>query len=390
MTDTTQTMDASVGKSSRWGRELKKMRSNKMLMIGGVIVLIFIIMVIVGPEATGYDHSKMSIRERFQGPSPAHWMGTDNFGRDTFARIIHGARVSFLVGVLSVSIGLVAGMLIGAIAGFTGGFLDNLLMRITDALLAFPPLLLAVGLVAAIGPSIETVSVIIGIIYIPRFARIMRGAVLSEKSKEYVEAARAIGQEGEEILRCEEIRREGVPVLEGHVLTCDRQDMSGFSDDLAVVHDVAADQGDVSIGEDEPVVLDRARERKQQGLRRHEVFVGDAGADGDEVSDVHDGGLADEDAKRIGERNGAVRHHVAIQVARVLGTDVVEDDRVGIGQVERQGVVFGLLKIFPADGRTARADIESGQAGLAVVECDGRVVEGGVVGVDQLLTGRNR
>ena len=200
MTDTTQTMDASVGKSSRWGRELKKIRSNKMLMIGGVIVLIFIIMVIVGPEATGYDHSKMSIRERFQGPSPAHWMGTDNFGRDTFARIIHGARVSFLVGVLSVSIGLVAGMLIGAIAGFTGGFLDNLLMRITDALLAFPPLLLAVGLVAAIGPSIETVSVIIGIIYIPRFARIMRGAVLSEKSKEYVEAARAIGQDPWRIL----------------------------------------------------------------------------------------------------------------------------------------------------------------------------------------------
>ena len=86
-------------------------------------------------------------------------------------------------------------MLIGAIAGFVGGFVDNILMRITDALLAFPPLLLAIGLVAATGPSITTVSIIIGIIYIPRFARVMRGAVLTEASKEYVEAAKAIGQD---------------------------------------------------------------------------------------------------------------------------------------------------------------------------------------------------
>jgi peptide/nickel transport system permease protein len=142
----------------------------------------------------------MNIRERFAEPSRSHLMGTDNYGRDTFARIIHGARISFLVGVLSVGIGVVGGMLVGAIAGFVGGFLDNLLMRITDALLAFPPLLLAIGLVAAIGPSIVTVSVIIGIIYIPRFARVMRGAVLSEKSKEYVEAARAIGQDSWRIL----------------------------------------------------------------------------------------------------------------------------------------------------------------------------------------------
>jgi peptide/nickel transport system permease protein len=189
-----------VARSSRWGRELKKIRGNKMLMIGGIIVLIFIILIIAGPGITGWDYKKMNIRERFAEPSLSHLMGTDNYGRDTFARIIHGARISFLVGVLSVGIGVVGGMLIGSIAGFFGGFLDNLLMRITDALLAFPPLLLAIGLVAAIGPSIVTVSVIIGIIYIPRFARVMRGTVLSEKSKEYVEAARAIGQDSWRIL----------------------------------------------------------------------------------------------------------------------------------------------------------------------------------------------
>jgi peptide/nickel transport system permease protein len=200
MTDTTQPMDNSVDTSSRWNREWEKIRSNKMLMIGGVILLIFIILLLVGPDVTGYGHSKMNIRERFQGPSLDHLMGTDNFGRDTFARILHGARVSFLVGALSVSIGLVIGTIMGAIAGFAGGFIDNLLMRITDALLAFPPLLLAIGLVAAIGPSIMAVSVVIGVIYIPRFARIMRGAVLNEKSKEYVEAARAIGQKPWRIL----------------------------------------------------------------------------------------------------------------------------------------------------------------------------------------------
>jgi peptide/nickel transport system permease protein len=189
-----------VARPSRWSRELKKIRGNKMLMVGGIIVLIFIILIIAGPGITGWDYKKMNIRERFAEPSRSHLMGTDNYGRDTFARIIHGARISFLVGVLSVGIGVVGGMLVGAIAGFVGGFLDNLLMRITDALLAFPPLLLAIGLVAAIGPSIVTVSVIIGIIYIPRFARVMRGAVLSEKSKEYVEAARAIGQDSWRIL----------------------------------------------------------------------------------------------------------------------------------------------------------------------------------------------
>jgi peptide/nickel transport system permease protein len=171
-----------------------------MLVVGGIIVLILIILILLGPGITGYDYSKMNFRERFQGPNSSHLMGTDNYGRDTFARIIHGARISFLVGVLSVSIGIVGGMLVGAIAGFVGGFLDNMLMRITDALLAFPPLLLAIGLVAAIGPSIVTVSIIIGIIYIPRFARVMRGAVLNEKSKEYVEAARAIGQDPWRIL----------------------------------------------------------------------------------------------------------------------------------------------------------------------------------------------
>lgn len=197
MTDVTQTTPA---EPSRWGREWRKISGNKMLMTGMIVLLIFLILIILGPNITGHDYTKMSIRERFQGPSLAHLLGTDNFGRDTLAKIIHGARVAFGVGAMSVGIGIVGGMIIGAIAGYVGGFIDNVLMRITDALLAFPPLLLAIGLVAAVGPSITTVSIVIGIIYIPRFARVMRGAVLTEKSKEYVEAARAIGQDPWRIL----------------------------------------------------------------------------------------------------------------------------------------------------------------------------------------------
>lgn len=171
-----------------------------MLLIGGTIVLIFALMAILAPFLTGYSPTKMKFRDRFAPPSAKHLMGADNYGRDTLTRILYGARLSFKVGLISVAIGMLAGIVIGAVSGFAGGFLDNLLMRMMDGLLAFPPLLLAIGLVAAMGPSMMTVAVSIGVVYIPRFARVMRSAVLAEREKEYVEAARAIGQSGFKIL----------------------------------------------------------------------------------------------------------------------------------------------------------------------------------------------
>jgi peptide/nickel transport system permease protein len=171
-----------------------KIKSNKMLLIGGTVVMIFFFMAISAPYLSSYSPTKMNIRERFSPPSAKHIMGTDQFGRDTYARILYGAQVSFKVGIVSVLIGMIGGMLIGALAGFLGGFIDDVLMRMIDGLLAFPPLLLAIGLVAAMGPSLNTVSISIGVIYIPRFARVMRAAVMVEREKEYVEAARSIGQ----------------------------------------------------------------------------------------------------------------------------------------------------------------------------------------------------
>ena len=177
-----------------------RIRSNKMLLLGGGIVLIFALMAALAPVLSSYNPTKMQFRDRFAPPSAKHLMGADNYGRDTLTRILYGARLSFKVGFISVLIGLVGGVVIGAAAGYVGGYLDNLLMRMMDGLLAFPPLLLAIGLVAAMGPSMMTVAVSIGVVYIPRFARVMRSAVLTEREKEYVEAARAIGQSGFKIL----------------------------------------------------------------------------------------------------------------------------------------------------------------------------------------------
>ncbi len=174
--------------------------SNKMLLIGGFIVIVFTIMAVCAPLLTPYSPTKMDFRSRFAPPSAKHFMGADNYGRDTLTRILFGARLSFKVGIISVLIGMTAGIIIGAAAGYVGGFTDNLLMRMMDGLLAFPPLLLAIGLVAAMGPSLMTVAISIGVVYIPRFARVMRSAILAEREKEYVEAARAIGQSGFKIL----------------------------------------------------------------------------------------------------------------------------------------------------------------------------------------------
>lgn len=188
------------GKVKRGSPLWARIFSNKMLVIGGIVVIFFLFMAVFAPLITRFSPTKMNFRAKFSPPSAKHLMGTDHFGRDTYTRIVYGARVSFKVGLVSVSIGLIGGILFGAVAGFVGGFVDDLLMRIMDALLAFPPLLLAIGLVASMGPSIKTVSISIGVVYIPRFARVMRSAVLTEKEKEYVEAARAIGQSGFKIL----------------------------------------------------------------------------------------------------------------------------------------------------------------------------------------------
>lgn len=174
-----------------WQRLLR----NKMAMLGLFILIVLALAAIFADVIADYDTMVVAqnISERLQGPSAAHWFGTDEFGRDIFARIIHGSRVSLTVGLISVSVSLIVGGSLGAFAGFYGGRVDNVIMRIMDIFLAVPSILLAITIVAALGTNLVNVMLAIGVSGIPTFARIVRAAVMGVKDQEFVESARAIG-----------------------------------------------------------------------------------------------------------------------------------------------------------------------------------------------------
>lgn len=174
-----------------WRRLLK----NKMAVAGLIILIILALLAIFADVIADYDEMVVAqnLSIRLQGPSAEHWFGTDEFGRDIFARLIHGSRISLVVGLISVSLSLIVGGILGAISGYYGGRVDNIIMRIMDIFLAVPSILLAITIVAALGTSIINVMLAIGISGIPNFARIVRAAVMSVKDQEFVESSKAIG-----------------------------------------------------------------------------------------------------------------------------------------------------------------------------------------------------
>ncbi|MFP4346878.1 MAG: nickel transporter permease [Thermodesulfobacteriota bacterium] len=178
---------------------LLRLRKNKIAMAGLVIISLFLIMALFSPWIAPHDPLKQSLYDKLQPPvweEKGTWtypLGTDDFGRDLLSRIIYGSRISMLVGVVAVTISLFFGTLAGAVAGFYGGIVDNIIMRLMDILLAFPSILLAIVIVAFLGPSLENAMIAIGVVSIPRYARIVRGSVLEEYSKDYVQSARALG-----------------------------------------------------------------------------------------------------------------------------------------------------------------------------------------------------
>ena len=173
----------------------RRLRKNKMAMLGLVILVMLALTAIFADVIADYDTKVIAqdIKNRLQGPSMDHWCGTDEFGRDIFARLVHGSRVSLVVGLISVSISLLMGGALGAIAGYYGGRVDNVIMRIMDIFLAVPSILLAMTIVAALGTSLINVMLAIGVSGIPGYARIVRASVMSIKDQEFVEASRAIG-----------------------------------------------------------------------------------------------------------------------------------------------------------------------------------------------------
>jgi peptide/nickel transport system permease protein len=193
----------------------RRLRKSNTAIIGLILISIFLCMAIFAPFIADYaeDALKMNIRERLQSPNSAHWFGTDEMGRDIFARIVYGTRISLFVGIISVSIALSLGGTLGAVAGYYGGKIDNAIMRVLDVLLAIPTILLAITIVAALGASILNLMVAVGISNIPGFARVVRAAVLSVKDQEFIEAARAIGAKDHTIILRHVLPNSMAPII---------------------------------------------------------------------------------------------------------------------------------------------------------------------------------
>lgn len=171
----------------------RKFKKQKMAMIAASFVLLLVVVALVGPFITPYSATEPDYDNILSPPSFEHLAGTDAFGRDIFSRIVEGTSISLLVGLSSVFVGAVIGTVLGLVSGYYGGRLDGIIMRICDVLFAFPGILLAIGIIAILGPGLENVIIAVAIFGIPTFARIVRSSTLSIKETVYVESARSIG-----------------------------------------------------------------------------------------------------------------------------------------------------------------------------------------------------
>lgn len=182
-----------IKKPSQLGDILSRLWRNKSAMIGLVILLVLVFFAVFAEWVAPYNYAAQNLADRFHSPDMQHLFGTDNLGRDIFSRVVHGTRISLVVGIASVCLSAAIGIILGAIAGFYGGLFDNILMRIMDVLLAIPSLLLAISIAATLGTGMQNLILAIGLGAAPGYARIVRASILSLKDQEFVEAARSIG-----------------------------------------------------------------------------------------------------------------------------------------------------------------------------------------------------
>jgi peptide/nickel transport system permease protein len=171
----------------------RKAVRNPQGIVGFIIVLLFAFVSIFGPLFAPYSPTSMKMTKRLAPPSADFWLGTDDFGRDILSRMLHGAGASFQVGLFSVLIALIFGTLLGLLSGYVGGWVDTVIVSIMDILFAFPAVLLAIAIMAMLGPNLNNVILAIGIVNLPVFARLTRGSVISVKNLLYIEAARSTG-----------------------------------------------------------------------------------------------------------------------------------------------------------------------------------------------------
>ena len=180
-------------KTGPWRDVFNRLKKNKMAMFGLVIIILLVFLALSADFIAPYGYDDQNLKDRLTPPNSQYLLGTDNFGRDILSRIIYGSRISLQVGFIAVGISAIIGGALGSIAGYYGGRLDNFIMRAMDILLAIPSILLAISIVAALGPGLQNVMIAVGIGSIPSYARIVRASVLSIRDQEFVEAARAVG-----------------------------------------------------------------------------------------------------------------------------------------------------------------------------------------------------
>jgi peptide/nickel transport system permease protein len=178
----------------------RRLKRNRAAIVGGIIVLLFVSIAILAPLISPHPPNEGDLKKRLEPPSKEYLLGTDPLGRDLLSRVIYGARISLQIQVVAVFIAMVIGTLLGMVGGYYGGKFDHLIMRLMDILLAFPGIFLAISIIAVLGPGLTNLMLAAGIYSIPQFARIVRGSVLSLKEKEFIEAARAVGENDFNIL----------------------------------------------------------------------------------------------------------------------------------------------------------------------------------------------
>lgn len=200
-------------RQSRFRRLAEDFRRTPSAMAGLIIVVIFTVLAAIGPWIVPYPPTEMVITEKFLPPSLAHPFGTDSFGRDVLSRIIVGARLSFILAAAATLFAIVLGTPLGLVAGYNRGWVDEVLMRLTDVLLALPSIVLALVIVTTLGSSMVNVVLAVGIVYAPRIARVVRSGTLSLREQEFVQAARARGESGSYIIFSEILPNTVAPLI---------------------------------------------------------------------------------------------------------------------------------------------------------------------------------
>jgi peptide/nickel transport system permease protein len=208
-------LDAPTG--GLWREAWWRLRHNPGAVAGMIILGLIVLLAIFAPYIAPYSPTEQNL-DALQGgccpgPSAEHWFGLDELGRDELSRIAYGARYSLLIGIVSVTVGFVLGSILGAIAGFAGGGVDSLIMRIVDIWLAIPGFLMAIGIVALLGPGLNQIMIAIGIINVPIFARLLRGSVLGQRENDFVLAARSVGVPRRKILSSHILPNAMSPVI---------------------------------------------------------------------------------------------------------------------------------------------------------------------------------